>query len=195
MLTQPWPAGPTDKRRDQVIYYQYTADRARRTLRGIDEQIGKAERAVAGKVPVKRNRFVTLTGADKAVNRTLEAKARSLAGWKGAEFVIGAYRLVEELREPVVGAATWDAEFAQDVEYLTRWAGRQPRSELISGEPFGAGQVVDGERRSCSRPASTSRPRSTPGRQPAATGGVYQRPSRRTREVGPGRLGQFAEHR
>ncbi len=100
VLTQPWPAGPTDKRRDQVIYYQYTPDRARRTLRGIDEQIAKAERAVAGKTPVKRNRFVTLTGADKAVNRTLEAKARSLAGWKGystnltsvsAEFVIGAY--------------------------------------------------------------------------------------------------------
>jgi transposase len=22
VLTQPWPAGPTDKRRDQVIYYQ-----------------------------------------------------------------------------------------------------------------------------------------------------------------------------
>jgi hypothetical protein len=100
VLTQPWPASPTDQRRDQVIYYQYTADRARRTLRGIDEQIAKAERAVAGKVPVKRNRFVTLTGADKAINRTLEAKARSLAGWKGystnltsvgPEFVIGAY--------------------------------------------------------------------------------------------------------
>ena len=37
VFTQPWPAGPTDQRRDQVIYYQYTADRARRTLRGIDE--------------------------------------------------------------------------------------------------------------------------------------------------------------
>jgi hypothetical protein len=49
ILTQPWPAAPTDKRRDQVIYYQYRADRARRTLRGIDEQVAKAERAVAGK--------------------------------------------------------------------------------------------------------------------------------------------------
>jgi hypothetical protein len=100
LLTQPWPAGHTDKRRDQVIYYQYTADRARRTLHGIDEQIGKAESAVAGKVPVKRNRFVWLSGGDKAVNRTLEAKARTLAGWKGystnlttvgPEFVVGAY--------------------------------------------------------------------------------------------------------
>ena len=83
ILTQPRPAGPTDRRRDQVVYYQYRADRARRTLRGIDEQVTKAERAVAGKVPVKRNRFVTLVDAKKAVNRTLEAKARALAGWKG----------------------------------------------------------------------------------------------------------------
>jgi hypothetical protein len=106
ILTQPWPAGPTDRRRDQTIFYQYTADRARRTLHGIDEQVGKAEKAVAGKVPVKRNRFIRLVGADKSVNRDLEAKARALAGWKGyitnlatcpdgtpvtAEFVIGAY--------------------------------------------------------------------------------------------------------
>src|SRR5215469_10939238 len=43
VLTQPWPAGPNGGRRDQVIYYQYKADRARRTLRGIDEQVKKAE--------------------------------------------------------------------------------------------------------------------------------------------------------
>jgi hypothetical protein len=99
-LTQPWPPGPNSSRRDQVIYYQYRADRARRTLRGIDEQVGKAERAVAGKAPVKRNRFITLTGGDKSVNRELETKARTLAGWKSyitnivnptPEFVIGAY--------------------------------------------------------------------------------------------------------
>jgi hypothetical protein len=99
-LTQPWPGGANTTRRDQVIYYQYRADRARRTLRGIDEQVGKAERAVAGKAPVKRNRFITLSGGDKSVNRELEAKARTLAGWKSyitnitaptPEFVIGAY--------------------------------------------------------------------------------------------------------
>jgi hypothetical protein len=83
ILTQPWPASPRDQRRDQVIYYHYRADRGRRTLHGIDEQIGKAEKAVAGKVPDKRNRFIKLVGADKSVNRTLEAKARALAGWKG----------------------------------------------------------------------------------------------------------------
>jgi transposase len=83
-----------------VIYYRYRHDRARRTLRGIDEQVGKAERAVAGKAAVKRNRFIKLSGATKSVNRDLEAKARALAGLKGyttnltgatAEFVIDAY--------------------------------------------------------------------------------------------------------
>jgi hypothetical protein len=100
IFTQPWPAGPTDKRRDEVIYYQYNTDRARRTLRGIDEQVAKAENAVAGKAPVKRNRFIKLAGATKTVNRELEAKARGLAGLKGyvtnisdptPEFVIDAY--------------------------------------------------------------------------------------------------------
>lgn len=106
IFVQPWPAGPTDARRDQVIYYQYRADRARRTLRGIDEQVAKAERAVAGKTAVKRNRFVRLTGGTRSVNRQLETKARALAGLKGyltnlqacpdgtpitADFVIGAY--------------------------------------------------------------------------------------------------------
>ncbi len=106
VFTQPWPAGPSSNRRDQWIYYQYRADRARRTLRGIDEQVAKAAKAVAGLAPVKRNRFIALDGAVKSVNRELEAKARGLAGIKGyvtnlatcpdgspvtADFVIGSY--------------------------------------------------------------------------------------------------------
>ena len=82
-LTQPWPAGPSDQRRDETIYYRYSADRARRTLRGIDTQVAKAEKAVAGKIPVKRNRFVHLSGATRSINRELEKRARTLAGWKG----------------------------------------------------------------------------------------------------------------
>jgi hypothetical protein len=76
VLTQPWPAGPNGGRRDQVIYYRYRHDRARRTLRGIDEQVAKAEQAVAGKAPVKRNRFIQLSGGPRSVNRELELKAR-----------------------------------------------------------------------------------------------------------------------
>jgi hypothetical protein len=105
VFTQPW-AGLSGQRRDQIIYYQYRADRARRTLRGIDEQVAKAEKAVAGKATIKRNRFVQLAGGTRTVNRALEAKARAVAGLKGyvtnlatcpdgtpvtAEFVIDAY--------------------------------------------------------------------------------------------------------
>ena len=114
VFTQPWPAGPNSGRRDQVIYYQYKADRARRTLRGIDEQVKKAEQAVAGKTPVKRNRFVQLSGGTRTVNRELEGKARALAGLKGyvtnlracpdgtpvtAEFVIGAYHQLFQIEK------------------------------------------------------------------------------------------------
>jgi transposase len=107
IFTQPWPAGPADKRRDQIIYYQYRDDRARRALRGIDQQVAKAENAVAGKAPVKRNRFIQLSGGTKKVNRTLEAKARELAGLKGyvtnldagAEFVIDAYHRLFQIEK------------------------------------------------------------------------------------------------
>lgn len=100
VFTQPSPQGPNGTLRSQVTYYQYGADRARRSLRGIDEQVSKAEKAVAGKTPVKRNRFITITGGSKKINRDLEAKDRALAGIKGyvtnianptPEFVINAY--------------------------------------------------------------------------------------------------------
>ena len=80
-LTQPWSRGPAGKAVRETSYYQYRASRVRRRLRGIAEQVGKAERVVAGKIPVKRNRFFALTSAQKTINRDLEAKA--LAGWKG----------------------------------------------------------------------------------------------------------------
>jgi Transposase DDE domain len=114
VFTQPWPAGPSGGRRDQVIYYQYRHDRARRTLRGIDDQVRKAEQAVAGKAPVKRNRFIQLSGGTRSVNRGLEDKARALAGIKGyitnlkacpdgtpvtAEFVIGAYHQLFQIEK------------------------------------------------------------------------------------------------
>jgi hypothetical protein len=112
VFTQRWPAGPKNDRRDQMIYYQYRHDRARRTLRGIDEQVAKAANAIAGKAPIKRNRFIQLSEGTHTVNRELEAKARALAGIKGyitnlaacpdgtpitAEFVIGAYHRLFEI--------------------------------------------------------------------------------------------------
>lgn len=112
IFTQPWPSGPKNDRRDQIIYYRYRDDYARRTLRGIDEQVRKAEQAIAGKTAVKRNRFVQLTGGTKSVNRELEKKARALAGIKGyitnlaacpdgtpvtADFVISSYHQLHEI--------------------------------------------------------------------------------------------------
>jgi len=112
VFTQPWPATEASGRRGKTVYYQYRHDRARRTLRGIDEQVAKAEKAVAGQAPVKRNRFIQLTGAARSVNRELEAKARALAGIKGyvtnlaacpdgtpvtPEFVISAYHQLFEI--------------------------------------------------------------------------------------------------
>ncbi|HEX5906858.1 MAG TPA: hypothetical protein VFY56_07560 [Propionibacteriaceae bacterium] len=100
--------GPKTDPRKRTIFYQYRADRAKRTLKGIDQQIAKAEKVVAGQAAVNRNRFVQLTGGTKAVNRDLEDKARALAGLKGyvtnleaptAEYVLGAYHQLWADRE------------------------------------------------------------------------------------------------
>lgn len=111
IFTQPWPASTKQRargRRDKVTYYQYKTGRARKTLRGIDQQVAKAERAVAGQAPVKRNRFITLAGGERSLNRELEAKARSLAGFKAyitnltdtsPQFVIGAYHQLWQIEQ------------------------------------------------------------------------------------------------
>ena len=68
----------------------------------------KAEKAVAGQVAVKRNRYVRLTGDTRSVNRDLEAKTRALAGLKGyvtnleaptAEYVMGAYHQLWQIEK------------------------------------------------------------------------------------------------
>jgi hypothetical protein len=81
---QPALMGVRADLRRRTIHYQYKADRARRGLRGIDEQIRKAETTAAGhaQAGLKRNRFLTLSGGVRTVNRDLEARARALAGWK-----------------------------------------------------------------------------------------------------------------
>jgi hypothetical protein len=100
VLVQAWPAGSKSKAGEWTDVYQYRDARARRASRGIDTQIAKAERAARGEIPVKRNRFVSIDGADIGVNRALEAKTRTLAGWRGyttnlqgesTDFIIAAY--------------------------------------------------------------------------------------------------------
>jgi hypothetical protein len=82
VFTRPWPAaGAEPGNPHRVIYYQYRHARPAHAAR--QRRVAKAERAVEGKAPVKRNRYIQLSGATKSVNRQLEAKTRALAGWKG----------------------------------------------------------------------------------------------------------------
>jgi len=99
VVSQRLTMGTKADTRPRTTYYQYRSERAKRTLHGIAAQVQKAEKAVRGQIPVKRNRFITLTGGKKSVNRDLEAKTRALAGWKSyvtnletsPEYVINAY--------------------------------------------------------------------------------------------------------
>ncbi|MDK8693541.1 hypothetical protein QP915_05995 [Corynebacterium sp. MSK158] len=84
-----------------MTHFQYSYDRARRSLRGIKEQVAKAKRAVDGEIAIKRNRYFYLSTPNKKVNYALAAKHRTLAGIKGyetdltalpAQEVIGHYR-------------------------------------------------------------------------------------------------------
>lgn len=108
IFTQPTVMGAKADQRHRTIIYQYRADRAKRTLRGIDEQIAKAEKAVKGQTAVKRNRYVQLTGGTKTINRDLEAKTRALAGLKGyvtnlaapsPDYVLGAYHQLWQIEK------------------------------------------------------------------------------------------------
>lgn len=83
IFTQRRLVGPAGKKREQMFHYRFRADYARRTLRGIDEQVAKAERVVAGERGVHKNRYVTIAGAVKSVNGALVKKRRDIAGIKG----------------------------------------------------------------------------------------------------------------
>jgi hypothetical protein len=108
VFVQPTTMGPKADQRPRTIFYQYRADRARRNLKGIDQQIAKAEKAIKGQAAIKRNRFVQLTGGTRTINRDLEAKTRALAGLKGyvtnlqaptPEYVFGAYHQLWQIEK------------------------------------------------------------------------------------------------
>ena len=82
VLTQPTVMGPRADQRKRTTYYQYRADRARRTLHGIDTQVAKAEKAVAGQDRDQAEPVHPAHRRHQTVNRDLEAKVRTLAGWK-----------------------------------------------------------------------------------------------------------------
>jgi hypothetical protein len=65
----------------QIVYSSHRVAAAR--CAGSMSRSPRPRRAVAGLVPVKQNRFITLAVGQNTVNRDLEAKARALAGLKG----------------------------------------------------------------------------------------------------------------
>src|SRR5205823_93700 len=79
LLTQPWPAGPSSNRRDQQLYHQHTSQRARGTLRGIDEQRARALAGIKGYV-------TNLAACPDGTPVT-------------ADFVIGSYRRLFEIEK------------------------------------------------------------------------------------------------
>jgi hypothetical protein len=97
-----------DKKPKQIVYYQWRAARAKRTLHGIDQQVAKARKAVAGDFPIKRNKYVKVSGETRELNAELEEKHRQLAGWKAyitnipdatADFVINSYHQLFEVEK------------------------------------------------------------------------------------------------
>jgi hypothetical protein len=83
VFIQPWSAGPSSRHCDQVIYYQYQADRGPADA-AWDRRAGRQGREGRRRArPGEANLFIALDGAVKSVNRELEAKARDLAGLKG----------------------------------------------------------------------------------------------------------------
>lgn len=71
------------KRTHRRAIYQYSSKRARIDLMNIDKLLAKAQRIVAGKMELKRNRFLQIIGGRKEINIALVNKVRMRAGIKG----------------------------------------------------------------------------------------------------------------
>ena len=69
--------------RDRRVVYQWSFKRSQHDNRAINAMVDRAEKVASGQRPVKKDRFVTLDGADKAVDWDLVQRARDLAGLKG----------------------------------------------------------------------------------------------------------------
>jgi hypothetical protein len=74
IFTQPSIMGGKADPRRRTIFYQYRADRARRTLKGIDQQILKAEKAIRGEAAIKRNRSSSSPAAPRSSTVTWRPK-------------------------------------------------------------------------------------------------------------------------
>ena len=69
--------------RQRRIVYQWSFKRQKRDDRNINLMIAKAEKIAAGEVPMRKARFLKVTGAAKELDQATIDRARQLAGLKG----------------------------------------------------------------------------------------------------------------
>lgn len=69
--------------RERRIVYHYSAKRDRRDNHTLDKQVERAQKIVDGTRPLKKDRFVKLTGTRRGVDQGLVDRARQVAGLKG----------------------------------------------------------------------------------------------------------------
>lgn len=69
--------------RSRRIVYQWSFKRSQRDGRTINAMIAKAEKIATGAVPLRKARFLKVTGATKQLDQATIARARQLAGLKG----------------------------------------------------------------------------------------------------------------
>lgn len=65
------------------IVYQWSFKRNKRDDKNINAMVTRAEKIAAGKAPMKKARFLKVSGTDKALDQKLIDRARQLAGLKG----------------------------------------------------------------------------------------------------------------
>ena len=69
--------------RQRRVVYQYLFKRSQHDRRAINKMIERAEAVAAGTRTLKKDRFVTISGATKGVNWALVERARYVSGLKG----------------------------------------------------------------------------------------------------------------
>lgn len=79
--------------RERRVVYHYSYKRDRRDNYTLNKQVEKAQKIADGTRPLRKDRFVKLTGTRPSVDQTLVDRARQLAGLKGYVSNIPAARL------------------------------------------------------------------------------------------------------
>ena len=75
--------GTGQNARERRVVYHYSYKRERRDLHTLNKQIERAEKIADGRKPLKKDRFVKLTGTRRGVDWDLVDRARQVAGLKG----------------------------------------------------------------------------------------------------------------